>query len=388
MSRLLTGVIAILIAGIPLSACKHTTQTASRPEKAKPKAQVIEVVTLQRQNLQNIRKLPGRLLAFESTDIYPKASGFISNIFVDRGSVVHQGQVLATLTAPELSNQLQEAQSKAVAAQSQIAEAQAKYEADESNYLRLKAAAKTTGVIAPIELITAQKTAEASLERAKGLKGEKMAALAAAKTVNSNRSYLQVIAPFSGIITTRNLHPGALVGPVGSGNSVPIFRLEQIAHLRLIVSIPEADVSGLHLGLRVEFTVPAYPENHFTAKVSRLSHALDEQTRTEPVELDIDNHSNQLDPGMYAEVLWPVRHSQPTFTVPNTAVVTTTERTFVIRIKQGVTEWVDVHPGNTIGTQMEIFGALNSGDQIVANATDELRTGIKVNTRLFEVKSQ
>lgn len=132
-------------------------------------------------------------------------------------------------------------------------------------------------------------------------------------------------------------------------------------------------------GARVPFTVPAYPGTTFYGVVSLLAHDLDEKTRTMAVELNVQNADLRLGAGMYSEVLWPVRRPQPSLLLPSTSIVTTTERTFVIRVKSdGAVEWVNVGRGARVGDLIEVFGALKEGDAIVRRGTDELREGTKV----------
>ena len=131
-------------------------------------------------------------------------------------------------------------------------------------------------------------------------------------------------------------------------------------------------------GARVAFTVPAYPGETFYATVSRAAHDLDEKTRTMAVELDVKNTDLRLGAGMYPEVQWPVRRPQASLLVPPTSIVTTTERTFVIRVKDGVAEWVNVARGARVGDLVEVFGPLADGDTIVRRGTDEIRAGSKV----------
>jgi membrane fusion protein, multidrug efflux system len=168
------------------------------------------------------------------------------------------------------------------------------------------------------------------------------------------------------------VHPGALVGP---GSDVPLLQLDQISHLRLAVAVPEADVAGVMKGKRVEFKVPAYPDRIFSGVIARPADALDMKTRTMPVELDVVNPDRLLAPGMYPSVLWPTERSRASLLVPPTSVVTTTERVFVIRNHNGRAEWMDVRPGPTVGTLLEVNGSLKPGDEIVERGTDEIREG-------------
>ncbi|HSQ21012.1 MAG TPA: hypothetical protein VLR92_11640 [Blastocatellia bacterium] len=97
-----------------------------------------------------------------------------------------------------------------------------------------------------------------------------------------------------------------------------------------------------------------------------------------PVELDVDNATRRLAPGMFAQVIWPSKRSQPSLFVPASAVATTTERCFVIRIREGAAEWVDVKRGAAMGNLIEVFGNLEAGDQVATRGSDELREGTHV----------
>ena len=151
--------------------------------------------------------------------------------------------------------------------------------------------------------------------------------------------------------------------------------IQQVSHLRLVVPVPEEDVGGIVHGASVPFHVPAYPERTYSGTVARISHALDPKTRTMAVELDVMNRDGSLAPGMYPTVKWPVRRSRPALFVPKTSVVTTTERTFVIRDQGGHAEWVDVKKGVSDGDLVEVIGNLKAGDRVVRRATDEIRDG-------------
>lgn len=123
------------------------------------------------------------------------------------------------------------------------------------------------------------------------------------------------------------------------------------------------------------FHVPAYPERTFSRTVARISHALEKSTRTMAVELDLPNRDGSLAPGMYPTVHWPVRRARAALFVPKTSIVTTTERTFVVRSQNGRAEWVDVRKGVAEGSLEEVLGDLHPGDLVVRRATDELREG-------------
>ncbi|PYR89548.1 MAG: efflux RND transporter periplasmic adaptor subunit [Acidobacteria bacterium] len=349
------------------------TSLIASPTMAQTRVEVVHVVS---KPVERQVKLPGEFQPYLAVPIVAKVSGFVQRTNVDRGSVVKQGQTLATLDAPEMQAQIVEAQSKEQALELQRAEAEAKLAAAQSTYDRLKAASETPGVVAENDVVVAQKTAEAAQALVRSYESSIKAAQAQVRAVRDLGQYLQIKAPFDGIITERNVHPGALVGP-GSG-SAPLFRLHQVSRLRLVVAVPEALVGAIVKGARVPFAVPAYPGETFYGVVTLAAHDLDPKTRTMPVELVVNNADLRLAAGMYPEVSWPVRRPNASLLVPPTSIVTTTERTFVIRVKDGTAEWVNVGRGARIGDLVEVFGPLKDGDAIVRRATDEIREGTKV----------
>jgi len=364
---------------IALSVVALAVRTAAQAPTPAPAPAAVEVVRVTSKAVERQVKLPGEFQPYLAVPIYAKLPGFVKRVAVDRGSTVKQGQVLVTLEAPEMQAQITEAQAKAQAIGLQRAEAEAKLAAAQSTYDRLKAASATPGVVAENDVIVAQKNAEAAQALVRSYDDSIKAAQAQVQSVKDLEQYLTLKAPFDGIITERNVHPGALVGP-GTG-STPLLRLHQVSRLRLVIAVPEALVGAMVKGARVPFTVPAYPGETFYGIANLVAHDLDEKTRTMAVELDVKNPDLRLSAGMYPEVQWPVRRPQPSLLVPPTSIVTTTERTFVVRVNNGVAQWVNVSRGARVGDLIEVFGALKEGDTIVRRGTDEIREGAKVNVQ-------
>jgi RND family efflux transporter MFP subunit len=303
-------------------------------------------------NLDTVTHLEGELTPYEGVAIYARANGFISKVLVDRGSHVKEGELLITLVAPELG--------------AQRAEAQARLSGDQATYERLKAASATPGAVAGHEVEIASAVVQA--DRAK------------VESLQAVEQYLAITAPFSGVITERNVHPGALVGPQ-AGSTPPLLRLEQVAKLRLVAPVPESLVGAITEGAQVTFTVRAFPGTKFTGVTKRVSGSIDVKSRSMPVEMDVDNADKRLAPGMFADVLWPVKRSTASLFVPPSAIVQSTESTFVVRLKDGAVERVPVQRGAAQGDLVEVFGGLQEGDTIVKRGTDELRPGMHVNVQ-------
>ena len=342
----------------------------------------LETVEVVARPVERTLSLPGEFEPFQTVGVQAKITGFVEKVLVDRGTMVKEGELLAIVVAPELKAQRAEAEARVQAEEARRAEAEARFLSAQSTYERLKTASATPGAIAGNELVVARQTMDAARAQVKAVEGSIKAAQAGVKAIEELEQYLNVTAPFSGVITERNVHPGALVGPNGDKSQGPMFRLEQNSRLRLVVAVPEVDVSGIPRGAKAAFTVPAYPGQTFSGTVARLAHSMDVKTRAMAVELDVANARGQLSPGMYPTVAWPVKREHASLVVPATAVVTTTERTFVVRVRNGAAEWVTVTKGPPAGPDnLEVVGPLAAGDQIVKRASDEIRPGTKINQK-------
>jgi RND family efflux transporter MFP subunit len=368
---------AIACAAAALSGCGSRDQQA--PQAQPPAATTVETVAVVSQKLDIKTTLPAQLTPYQSVDVYPKVTGFIETISVDVGSRVRQGDVLMRLSAPELVAQRSQADAAVQAAESQLATAQAKLASDEGTWSHLEAAAKTPGVVAANDVMVANQTVAADKGSVSAAEHNVSAARDALHSVTQMEAYLTISAPFSGVVTARNLHPGALTGPAsGQAGAQPIIRLVDIDRLRLVVPIPEAELGEIKEGRKVDFTVPAFPGEVFHAPIARISHDLDPNTRTMHIELDVPNPGGKLAPGSFASVAWPVQRANPTMFVPPTAVTADQQHTFVIRIRDGKAEWVTVQTGQSAGGQVEVFGGLQPGDQVVRIASDSIRSGQQV----------
>ncbi|MFL6446987.1 MAG: efflux RND transporter periplasmic adaptor subunit [Bryobacteraceae bacterium] len=340
-------------------------------------AQTIKLVKIVSKRVVRTTELPGEFYPFLTVELHAKVAGYVDRVLVDRGSVVREGELLVQLTAPELEAHIVQAQAQVTSAESDETQAEAQLAALQSNCEKLQEAAKTPGAVAENDLIQAKQQTDAAQALVRSRQKTVESLKANLKSQHDLAAYLRVTAPFDGVITTRYMHPGALVGP---GSDVPLLRLDQISRLRLAVAVPEADVAGIEKGVRVEFKVPAHPERTFSGVIARPARALDMKTRTMPVELDVSNTDGLLSPGMYPSVLWPIASSRSVLLVPPTCVVTTTERVFVIRDDRGRAHWVDVHKGPTVGNLVEVQGDLRPGDEVVDRATDEVREGSELKT--------
>src|SRR4051812_1122346 len=207
MNRLLFLLFASLVVACN-GARGEPAPSASASARATP---TIDVVTVVSKPLDTTLQLEGELAPYERVAIFARANGFVSQVLVDRGSHVKQGQLLVTIVAPELG--------------AQRAEAQAKLQSDKTTFDRLKAASQTPGAVAGNEVAVAEAAVQVDQARLDSLR--------------AMEQYLAVTAPFEGVVIERGVHPGALVGPQGAGATMPLLRIEQLHKLRLTVGVPE-----------------------------------------------------------------------------------------------------------------------------------------------------
>lgn len=352
------SVCALLTVGV--SSCSSSNGTASDDAVQTAATAAVETVKVGRDKLVSTLSIPGELISFQQVDLYAREASFVKDVFVDVGSKVKEGQVLATLEAPEISSRL-------AGARSRLKSSEAVYIASKASYERLVATSKTPGTISPNDLDQARAKVEsdsAQLESAK----------ASVKEAGTALSYLTIRAPFSGVITARNINRGAYVGTAGRGSGDPLFVLQEQHNLRLVVSVPEAYSPYLGIGDEVWFSVKGLQQRVFKAKVTRMAGALDTRLRSERVEMDVVNDDGKLLPGMIVNVNFNMT-GDSVLVAPVSAVVNSQERIFVIKVEDGHATWVDVSVGRTANGNTEIFGDVRPGDLLVRKASDEIRNG-------------
>ena len=354
-------------------------KSAGSAKQAAAAPTTVAAISVASKKLQTTISLPAQLVPYEQVDIYPKVTGFVDAVSVDRGSRVQRGQLLVRLTAPELNSQRSQAEAAVRAAQSQLATAKAKLASDNGTYLHMVAAAKTPGVLAENDVAVANQAVSADQGQVDAAEQNISAARDAVRSISQLESYLNITAPFAGVVTTRNLHPGALIGPAsGQGGALPILQIVDDRRLRLVVPVPEAQVGDMKAGQVVSFTVPAYPGQIFKAPIQRISREVDDKSRTMPVELDVVNRDGKLSPGSFTTVSWPMERGYPTLFVSASAVTSDQQHTFVIRVRNNKTQWVTVQTGQTVNGEVEVFGDLSQGDQVVKAASDAIHSGDEV----------
>lgn len=234
-------------------------------------------------------------------------------------------------------------------------------------YKRLLEASKSSGAVAAIELEQAKSKLMSDSASYQSLNAE----MAAAKQL---AAYLEIRAPFAGVISNRTVSQGALVG----ANEKPLFTLAQQDHLRLTIAIPEKHAHGLTDSTEISYTISNYPNEVFKAKFSRSSGVLDKSLRSLMVEFDIENQDRKLKGGEYVQATVKFKRKTPSLWVPTSSIVNASSGTFVLRIKNDSVQRVAVKEGVRNENLTEVFGDLEEQDIIALKGSEELREGTKV----------
>jgi len=339
-----------------IAACSNSQPKKKEiPQKTVPAAYTL--ATVEKKAVAASIKLPAQFAAYQEVSIFPKVNGYVKSVTVDIGSKVSKGQLLMVLEAPELLQ-------AALQAKEKYARSKADFSTDKEHYLRFMEASATAGAISPLDLSTLRGKMEADslLSNAEKMNWQMQETML---------GYLRVTAPFSGVVTERNVHPGALVS--AAAKDKPMLELKQVEHLRLQVEVPEAFAANLKNKDTVSFYVGALHGKKMSGYISRQSMNMNTQYRSEKMEIDVPNKNGNLTPGMYADIILYSNGNTNALTVPSSAVVISTERKYVLLSKNRKISKVDVITGNETGGKTEIFGDLQPGDNVIANANDEIK---------------
>ncbi len=386
---------AALCAAGGISACRTGANTDARAASA-PAARV---ATAQRGSISHMLTLAGQFQPYQVVDVHPKVSGYMKQINVDIGDIVHEGQTLAVLEVPELKAQLQQTvfavdQSKEeiTQAQHEIARAVATHAALHEAYERLEEAAKGhPGLIAQQELDDAQAkdlSAESQVDAAKAAmaaaKQHSGAAEADNQRVQALHNYTTVQAPISGVVVWRYADTGALIqgGTNSNSQDLPIVRLSQSSLLRLRVPVPEADIRYVHDGDELTVRVDAVGRS-LTGKIVRFTRDVNFETRTMETEVDVQNKDLSISPGMYANTMLRLGHVENAVTIPSEALVLNGQQRVVYVL--GPSNHVHIRPvqvGIEGSKLVEIKSGLNAGDRVIVGGQDKYQEGEEVSPEL------
>ena len=309
--------------------------------------------------------LPGSLLAFVEAPIYARTNGYLLVWYRDIGSHVKQGELLAKIDTPEVDQELNQARATRQQAQDQMEIA--KVTSDRWENLR-----KTDSVSA--------QEADQYLSGYQQAKANLAAAEANVRRLEQLEGFKNVYAPFTGVLTRRNVDPGALINAGAQAAGRELFDIARIDTLRVFTSVPQLYAPFIKVGEKTAITLQELPGQRFTATVARTAEAIDPGTRTLLTEVDVPNPDGRLLPGSLGEVHFAVGTNVNKVTVPVNAMLFRSEGAQVALVGPDKRiELRQINIGRDYGTTLEIPDGLSPNDQIVVNPPDSLESGQLVN---------
>ena len=356
--RVLFGTVAVLAALFAVGFIPRWRANAALTSSVHDQRPTVSVISSQRPGDGASLVLPGSTQAIQETAIYARTNGYVRKWNVDIGAKVEAGQLLAEIETPEVDQELNQARAN-------VAQAIANSDLARATLTRWQQLVAQK-VVSSQEFDEKKSAADA---RAADLQ----VAQANVKRLEELQGFEKIVAPFTGIVTARNIDNGNLVTSGSAGQTTPLFRLAQTDTLRIYVTVPQTQSRSIASGQSATVSVREIPDKTFNAKVVRTSGALDPASRTLLTELQLPNGDGQLFPGMYAEVKFALPQDGRTLLIPGNAVMIRSDgpEVLVVDAKQTIRARA-VKLGRDLGDKVEIASGLNPAESVVANPTESL----------------
>jgi len=347
-----TKIFIMLLTFLMLS-CSDSENKQSVKTMQAEKNPTVKVVKPQQRSFTSTLQIIGNALPNKQVNIHAMEGGFLSELNKDIGAKVYKGDALAVLNNPELARELEI---------NKVAK-----EVAEANYLRFKK------VIAKTPELT-------TLQEFEKVEATFLMANAKYKATINRDSLLTIRAPFSGIITERNVELGALIqSGINNSNAQPLFEMMDIETIRLTIALPETEVDNISKGMTASITFTELPGEEFTTKVSRMANVIHNRTKTMEVQLDISNSNGKIKAGMYANVEIQLQSSSDKISLPNEALIAIKSEFFILQVKNGVVNKVHIKKGLTNTKFFEVLSnEINENSQIIVEGKSMVKEGMKV----------
>jgi RND family efflux transporter MFP subunit len=384
--------------GIPLllmaAAC---AKPSVRAEEKAADAPAVPVAIAARQDLATSVTLTAEFEPYQEIDVMPKLAGYVRDIAVDVGDRVHRGQVLATLDAPEMQDELSKAAAAVQLADAELAVATEDVKRTESahelahlSYERIRRVADSEPGLVPRQDLDEVRIRDVVAEAQ--MAGTRSTLKAAEQKTHVSRAeqarlltlfhYTSIVAPYDGVITRRYANVGTMLQPGGSPQTGGVVRIAEEKRLRLILPVPEVAVPSLKLGAPVSVVVPSLNRS-FEGQVARSSNRIQQTTRTMDTQVDVGNGDGVLVPGMYAQVELSTDRRPNALSVPLDAIdrATATPRVYAVA-DNGVVHVSAVTLGLETAHLVEVRSGLTEGQRVILGRHADLRDGQQVRPRM------
>jgi RND family efflux transporter MFP subunit len=369
----------VLLGSLALGVSRHYAQhrqvvaTTEQRINFVPSVRVGEV---RRRDSGMLVTLPGTTQAFEAASIFARASGYIEKRYADIGDHVKVGQLLAVITAPELDHQIAQAEANLLQAEATKRQNEANRELARVTTLRT-ARLTTQGWVTKEQGDTDRLTYEAQQQATEASTANIAAMQAQLMVLRQQKAYQQVVAPFDGVVTQRNIDVGSLVtADASSGTSM--FAMTQSDVIRVWAYVPQDAAFGVNPGVDASIRVPEMPGRAFAGKVTRIANALQPDTRTLLTEIDVPNPDGALSPGVYCTVALQIPRKTPALIIPASAIIFDRNGLQVAVVENGVAHIKKITVVRDFGTEVEADKGVEDGDKVILNPPVDLVDGSKV----------
>jgi RND family efflux transporter MFP subunit len=305
--------------------------------------------------------LPGNIQAFNDSPIYARTDGYLKKWYVDIGSHVKAGQLLAEIETPEVDQQLDQARADLNTA--------------EANLQLSQITAERYQGLAQSDSVSKQDVDNATSDFA-AKKAMVASAQSNVRRLEELQSFEKIYAPFDGVITARNTDIGHLINSGAGSPATELFHIAAVQELRVYVNVPQQYSASARPGLKADLTLQEFPGKRFPGTLVRTADAIDPASRTLLVEVDVSNRTGELLPGAYAEVHLQVPSGAPTYILPVSALIFRSAGLQVGTVQNGdKATLVQITLGRDMGNEVEVVSGLNAGDAVIVNPPDSLISG-------------
>jgi RND family efflux transporter MFP subunit len=355
---------ALFLGGLLTFAARNHTTKALAAETQRTAAEPVAVFHAQPGATMEELVMPAVLQAYDESPVYARVTGYVAKWYTDIGTRVHAGQLLAVIDAPQVDQQL--AQARAA-----LNQARANLSLANVTTKRYQDLIGSNSV--------SQQELDNNVQNQAVQNANVQSAMAQVTWLEQEQKYEQIIAPFDGIVTERQTDIGDLVNAGNGGTGTEMFRVSRVSTMRIFVAVPEAYSAQISNGMQVKVELNALPGQFFSGKVTRNDNAINPQSRTLLVEVDLPNSAGKLMPGAYAQVHFALASGILPLNVPSGSVLfqSAGPQVAVVNGKNQI-ELRKVALGKDLGASMEITSGITSGDQVVANPPDYLVDGMPV----------
>jgi RND family efflux transporter MFP subunit len=376
------GVLVLLGAALVLGLWQHYGRYSQAMATAAQQRDFVPLVRVQEVRASDhtmLVTLPATTLGFETANIYGRASGYITKRLVDIGSRVKAGDLMVEVTAPELDHQIAQAEAN-------LAQAKATLAQTEANRDLARVTAERSATLAPQGAASRQQADNDRLAH----RAQQQAAVAQEATAKAQEAqlmvlrqqkiYQQVVAPFDGVVTQRNIDIGSLVQADAAGGT-PLFALVHSAVIRVQLYVSQDQAFGLGPGAAAVVRVPEIPGHAFPGTVTRIADALQPGTRTLLTEIDVANDDGTLRPGIYCTVELKIPRRTTSLIVPSAAVIFNQAGLQVAVVDNGTVHLRKIEVVRDLGTEVEASDGIANGEKVILNPKVSLLDGSRVRVR-------